>query len=306
MNQNVHQPTGGYEQEFATPPVVDAPALNRRLLTISAVLGLIGAILLGLYLRRFELEMSGGERVELITPLVPIARGEIIKADMLGTIEVPAAYVEPRAVKAAERTKVIGIKAATALEPQITLLWTDLALGNEDRDLSSLIQPGNRAVTVQANQSGKDPNGNGLIRPGDYVDVIATLFPNDVGQGKGISSSVVLLQRVLVLAVGTETQPQAISTMQNSGPGAERSGQTALTLSLRLKEAQLLSLATQRGSISVALRNPGDEKVLEGVPDIESPGLFDTALREEVQRSRTAPPRRGNVAPIRLTEQGAR
>jgi pilus assembly protein CpaB len=292
-----------YGAQAAQPAPAPAPALNRRLLLISVALGALGALLLALYLHRFELEVSGGERIALLTPLRRIERGQLISADMLGVLEVPVAYVEPRAVRAAQRSKVVGIKAAHPLDPQVTVLWTDLAIAVEDRDLSSLVQPGSRAVTVEASQGiGRGGAASGLIRPGDYVDVIATLRPEE--RSGGDVASIVLLQRVLVLAVGSETQPQAFSAAAQKG-GRAPAQKSALTLSLKLEEAQLLSLARERGSLSVALRSPDDEKVVDGLPDMPISGLFDAVLRADVQRARTGGGVRG-AAPVRMTAGGKR
>jgi pilus assembly protein CpaB len=287
---------GSVLPNVSQPEATDrAPALNRRLLLISVLLGAAGALLLALYLQRFELEASGGERIRLLTPAQPIERGQLITEDMLSEHEVPIAYAEPRAVRAAEKAKIIGIRASAALEPQTTLLWSDLAIATEDRDLSSLVQPGNRAVTVHAIQGyGNDATSGGLIRPGDYVDVIATLYES--GQrGQGNASSIVLLQRVLVLAVGAETQPQAFADGARKQDSSERYG--SLTLSLKIEETQLLSLARERGTLSVALRNPNDARIADGLPDMESSKLFDTGLRAQVQHARSVP---GTSAPVRI------
>ena len=112
------------------------------------------------------------------------------------TSAVPRAYVEQRAVRSSEREKIIGVRAGNALKPQDTLLWSDLSLGNEERELSSLVQPGRRAVTVRASQAGSDPAGNGLVRPGDYVDVtitapcdLNTIVPNGFYRGRNLTST---------------------------------------------------------------------------------------------------------------------
>src|SRR4051794_5538412 len=81
---------------------------SRNALLFATVLGVIGATLLMLYLNRFEEEISGGSRVPLLTVLKPVARGALVTADMLSVSEVPVAYVEKRAIKAADRAKVIG------------------------------------------------------------------------------------------------------------------------------------------------------------------------------------------------------
>lgn len=264
----------------AAPSGSELGRKSRRTLLLSAAFGVLGALLLMLYLRRFEEEVSGGGRIALVTVRRPIARGALITPDMLSTSAVPRAYVEQRAVRSSEREKIIGVRAGSALKPQDTLLWSDLSLSNEERDLSSLVQPGRRAVTVRASQAGSDPAGNGLVRPGDYVDVIVTLHINDANTG----AAVVLLQRVLVLAVGSRTEPHRFGDAEPTAFNVERE----LTLSLKLEEAQLLSLARERGTLSVALRAPNDNKVIENIADMPVSSLYDRVGREAVQRRSVA------------------
>jgi pilus assembly protein CpaB len=251
--------------------------MNKRALVVSLVTALLGTALLLLYLRKFEREMSGGEPVELLMAQKPIERGKVITEDMLTTRSVPLAYVEDRAIKAAERSKVVGLQTSVALFPQQTLMWTDLAITTEDRDLSSLIQPGKRAVAVRASTGHDDTRGNQLIRPGDYVDVIAT-FRGEGGSND--ESSAVLLQRVLVLAVGTETQSASSGDKRDNSWSRDKQ----LTLSLSLPEAQLLSLALERGRLSVAVRPPSDPGTVDDLPDLKASALLDTKVRADVQR----------------------
>lgn len=267
--------------------------MNKRALVVSLVVAVLGTALLLLYLRKFEREMSGGEPVELLMALKPIERGKVITEDMLTTRSVPLAYVEDRAIKAAERSKVVGLQTAVALFPQQTLMWTDLAITTEDRDLSALIQPGKRAITVRAATGQDDTRGNQLIRPGDYVDVIATFSAETENSEQ---SSAVLLQRVLVLAVGNETQSVA--------EAKTRDGQTwtrdkQLTLSLSLPEAQLLSLALERGRLAVAVRPPSDPGTVDDLPDMKASALLDTKARADVQRRPVQGPVRIEASNVR-------
>ena len=73
-----------------------------------------------------------------------------------------------------------------------------------------------------------------------------------------------------------------------------------LTFSLNLQEAQLLALATERGHLSVAVRNPWDTRVIEGIPDMSSAALFDVKARNDIQRKR--PSSATASAPIRLVD----
>ena len=264
--------------------------MNRRALAISLFLAACCTALLIVYLRRFELEMSGGERVNLLTLVKPVERGNVITDDALATRRVPLAYVEDRAVKAVERSKVVGLQATTSLAPPQTLLWTDLAVTTEERDLSSLVQPGKRGVTVHASGIDDSP-GNALIRPGDYVDLILT---NVTPANPSEQSSMVLLQRVLVLAVGQKTAlaPGGLD-LRGRTPGV---GDRLLTLSLSLAESQLLSLALEKGRLSVAVRNTRDPAVQTDIPDVNASALFTGRQ----QPTPTAAPRRTDNGPIAL------
>jgi pilus assembly protein CpaB len=250
--------------------------MNRRALVIAAIVGLLGAALLAVYLRRFEREASGGEPVKLLTALKPIESGVLLTEDMLATRLVPRAYVEDRAVLERDRAKVVGLRMGQSLQAQQTLMWTDLQIAMEERrNLSSLIQPGMRAVTIAA-KSSRDKS-YALIRPGDRIDVIATLASPT---NKNESNAVVLLQNVLVLAVGVDTGAEVEKT-------ANQEDDLLLSLSITVPEAQLLALSTEQGKLSVALRNPHDVRITEGLSEISSSTLTDAASRSQVRGLRT-------------------
>jgi len=271
--------------------------MHRRALAISLLLALIGAALLVLYMRRFEREMSGGEPVELLMVIKPIERGAVLKDDMLAVRLVPAAYVEDRAVKAGERSKVLGLSTALAVNPQQTLLWTDLAITTEERDLSALVQPGRRGVTVHASVGSDDTRGNALIRPGDYVDVIVTMAPKDQTEER---AATVLLQRILVLAVGQETK-SAASIEPKGRESAFSTRDKLLTISVSLQEAQLLALALERGRLSVAVRSPDDPWTQNDIPDVKASAL-DAKSRGEARVA----PRAGLEPPVKIQSVGIR
>lgn len=267
-----------FQSSFVADEVADPGThgkLNRRLLLIAGTLALTGVLLLWLYVRRFEVETSGGERVHLLTVLRPVARGTVLTEEMLGVREVPISYVESRAVKSAELGKVRGLRSAMDLDPQDTLQWSDLAIAVDDRDLSSLVQPGNRALTIEARQ-------NSMIRPGDYVDLLAT-FKSRNGQ-EYTAATVILLQRVLVLAVGTETQRHALQNT-NESSRSSTSGARNLTLSVELEEAQMVALADQNAELSVALRGGTDPGIADGLPDLTTNNLLDQAARANSKRA---------------------
>jgi pilus assembly protein CpaB len=256
--------------------------MNRRALLIAFVVSLLGVALLVIYLRRFEEEASGGEPVKVLTALKPIQGGKVITDDLLATRVVPRAYLEDRAILETERAKIVGLKVGHTVQAQQVLMWTDLAIAmDERRNLSSLVQTGMRAVTVKA---GTEGNSAALIRPGDRIDVIATMPQTGPGAAADARNSVVLLQNVLVLAVGGDTGSDPLEKASSS------SRDMVFSLSLNIPEAQLLALATEKGRITVALRNPDDVRVTEGMSDMNSSALSDTKARGQLQGIRRAGP----------------
>lgn len=270
--------------------------MNRRALIMALIVAMLGGALLVFYLRRFEEEKSGGEPVELLAAVKPLGAGELITEDKLATRIVPRAYVEDRAVLAAERGKIIGLRLGHTLQAQQMLMWTDLNIALEERrNLSQLVQPGMRAVTVRAGDSDLEKSF-ALIRPGDRVDVLLTLAGGVQipGAPPVQRTAIVLLQNVLVLAVGSDTGADI-----GRGPvGENERRDIILSLSLNVPEAQLLTLATEKGNIAVALRNPDDVLVTEGISDVN-----DIALQDVRQRSAVTNARRGPVGPKEIKVQ---
>jgi pilus assembly protein CpaB len=253
--------------------------MNRRALLIAVVVAAVGVMLLLLYTRKFEREASGGERIRLLVAVKPIERGKVITEESLTTREVPMAYVEDRAIKEVEKAKVLGLRVGTTVQAQQTLMWTDLVTANEERrDLSSLVQPGNRAVSIKTR---RDDTSTAMVKPGDYVDVIGVFQEPTTGYADN-RSAVVLIQRVLVLAAGYETSPD---TMEKK----ESMQESVLTLSLTLQQAQLLALASEKASISVALRNPDDPRMVEQPRISSSAFVSDQTVRQIVVQTPKGP-----------------
>jgi pilus assembly protein CpaB len=264
--------------------------MNRRALLIAFIVAILGAALVALYLRRFEQEASGGEPTGVLVLLKPVEPGAVLTDDLLATRLIPRAYVEDRAVLAKDKPKVLGLRMGNALEAQQTLLWSDLAIAMEERrNLSSLIQPGMRAVTIGATNRSAD-KAHALIRPGDRIDVIAAVAADAKSNTNEADTSVVLLQNVLVLAVGTDTGVEVVDK------NARDVKDLLLTLSVTVPETQLLALAAQRGKLSVALRNPDDVRIIDSIADVNAAALSDVAQRGVVQGVRKS----GDSGPEKL------
>ncbi len=255
--------------------------MNRRALFIAVLVGILGAFLLVLYQRRFELEASGGEKVKLLMAVKRIERGKPITDDVIAIREIPLAYVDERAIRETEKNKILGLKMGNTVKEQQLLLWSDLTATDERKDLSALVLPGYRAVSIKA---ARDDTSIALIKPGDYVDVIGVIGASTaINEAK---NAVVLLQRVLVLATGTDTSPEQAKDSKEANPYAS---ENLLTLSLTLTEAQVLALAAERGRLAVAVRHPDDQARTSGIVDLNFNQIVDERERAKIRNVRTGP-----------------
>jgi pilus assembly protein CpaB len=247
---------------------------------VAFVCAVVAVTLFVLYVKRFEQESSGGERVRVLVALRPIERGKLVTDDALTVREVPQAYVEDRAVREVDKAKVVGLRVGGLLQAQQTLMWTDLAVASEERrDLSALVQPGRRAVTTHFNN---DMAAASLVHPGDYVDVISVGARGGSGEKR---YATVLLQRVLVLAVGSSTSAESAFDSKGS-----ETRQGDLTLSVTLPEAQLLAVASEHDSLIAALRSVDDSQTAARVPEVTlAAATTETSPPEDPRAARRAP-----------------
>jgi pilus assembly protein CpaB len=228
--------------------------MYRRALLVALACAVAAVSLFVLYLKQYERESSGGEPVRVLVVLRALEPGAQITDDALGVKAVPQAYVEDRAVRESDKNRILGLRVGGLVEPPQTLMWTDLSVTSEERrELSTLVQPGRRGVTI----SFKNRAAATLVRPGDSVDVIT------VSEGRGdIRAAKILLQNVLVLAAAGKTAAEP-----REGPQGRELREGDLTLSVTPSEAQQLALASEHGELSVAVRNVDDAQITERTPE---------------------------------------
>lgn len=248
--------------------------MNRTALIAALGTGLAGAVLLFIYVSRFEAQVSGGPKVEVLVALQDIPLGTALDDKMLGTRFIPQAYVEGRHIRAVDARQVIGIRVSMGVKANESLLWTDLATTSEQRrDLSGLVKNGLRAVTIRADVTA---TFGGLVRPGDRVDVLLTS-----SHPTSDSVTLPLLQNVLVLAVGRDTGAVAQDEASKRRVTAATS---QVTLSVSPEQAQLLTLAEEKGRLTLVLRNPDDIAIIEGLPEATPADIFQATKRAVLQR----------------------
>ncbi|MGD8826630.1 MAG: Flp pilus assembly protein CpaB [Myxococcales bacterium] len=244
---------------------------DRKALWVSAMVALVGCLLLGLYMRQFQREARGGELIPLLAMRKDVNARQPLDEGSLLVRMLPESYVGERHIRASELPQVLGVRAAGELKANQWLLWTDLSMTRrESGSLSSRVPKGMRAILVE-----QTPRGalTALLAPGDRVDVLLTKAKFDQG---GSVVTVPLLQNVLVLAVGNSARPaREIS---------KRAADSSVILLLTMEQASLLAQARRGGELSLILRNADDLEIAEGVAETDDSDVLELEERERRQR----------------------
>ncbi|UAX94878.1 Flp pilus assembly protein CpaB [Ensifer adhaerens] len=143
--------------------------------------------------------------------------------------------------------------AMEAIDPGEPVLTSKITGAGERATLSAALDQGMKAVSIRVN----DVLGvAGFVRPSDRVDVLLTRVIRDPKNGNEQTSVDVLLQGVKVLAVDQtaderKDEPSVVKTV---------------TFEVTTDEAQRLTLGTNIGTLSLALRNIASASVEQTRP----------------------------------------
>jgi pilus assembly protein CpaB len=152
--------------------------------------------------------------------------------------------------------------------------------------IAARVPEGERAFSIRVSE---DEIVGGFLQSGDHVDIFATI-PGSVFPAMGAqnvpdrSQSVLLLQNVLVLAVGENPATR----------GSVQAGARTVTLSLPPPQLARLTLALRFGKASLAVRKPGDN----GMAEPANATLTDLIPAAPARPVRTAERPRDNAIPF--------
>lgn len=250
---------------------------QKLLLLLAVIFGLLAFILTYQQLEAEKRRLQGNaEKVFLIRVTRNMAENEeITEADIA---RFPAertreALAISREIPWSEASRIIGRKLETSIVAGQTLLSTDLKLPTQRQGFTAVIQPGRRAVAIPI-----DPvsSVNYLVQPNDNVDVIGTFrFPDVRGDTALDTITLTILQDVKVLAVGNRW-----GAMAGTDPNGARNYGT-VTLLLWPDEVEMIVFASQKGKLSLSLRNFEDERIDR---DIESRSVNFKLLEQEIPK----------------------
>ncbi|MBT8470837.1 MAG: Flp pilus assembly protein CpaB [Myxococcales bacterium] len=245
--------------------------MNRIAILAPVIVAALGFVLLGLYVRQFQREATGGEPIALLAMSQNVASGVPLTEQMLFVRTLPQSYVEERQVVASALSRVLGVRSSIDLEANQTLLWTDLSTAPRDRgSLSNRIPKGMRAMNIAG--TGRRSFSD-LMRPGDRVDVLLTKAK------PGSDAKIVtipLLQNVLVLAIGERfgTADTQTSPLRSD----------SVTLLLTIDQASLVAQARRDATLNLVLRNENDLEINVGLGETDDSDVLEQEKRARRQR----------------------
>lgn len=231
------------------------------------VFGILAVFMLNSYIQQqrqtveeeAKRELLGNQTAVLVAKQ-NLPKGMFIDAKMLSSEIVPNQYLQPQAVTSLDRIDGMITVAQISKGEQITL--NKLAYARQQESLASAIPIGKRAITVNVDNIS---SLLGMIKPGDYVDVISLVpVPMQTPEGKQVTQVGVipLFQNVLVLAVGQETGAPGEGKSEGRSKKEERKETSPLiTLALNPQEANIIAFVQEQGKIRLSLRSPGDSQI---------------------------------------------
>jgi pilus assembly protein CpaB len=225
---------------------------NKSLLAIALVLSLVTVSLVYTFLQSTTSKTVAGEGEIVVVAKTNIPAKTQVSQEMVQELRVPSQYIQPGAMR--EVPKTVGTMTREAVIAGEQLTERRLLLDGNYFGFSGVIPAGKRAITVAAT----DVTGvAGLLKAGDYVDVLVTFDAQTVGE----FVTKIAMQNIAVLSVNREN----LSNIDNSAGGKKDASKDAskdlamakvmnITLAVSPEDAARITMAEEKGKVRFALR----------------------------------------------------
>lgn len=216
------------------------------LLVVALGCGLGAMVLTQNFLSRKEKK----ENVEMSAVVIAtgnIAPGQVIDEKMVKVVEYEKSAVPEGAIS--DPNQVVGKSVRYPLAEKQIFVESAFPVGG-GKGISAILEEGKRALTVPTSA---DRAVAGFVKPNDHVDIILNVKQRGPQQS---ATSKIILQDVRVLAVD--------ASMSNDGTPEDKGTVVEMvTFLVTPEESELLTLAQNSGTLSIVLRNPGDNAVVK-------------------------------------------
>ena len=228
-------------------------SVNKKIIIISIVLALFTTLLIFLYIKDATVKPDVVEYIDVYVAAKTLPEKHEITEDDIKKTRVTKEHVNPDAVLV--QADIIGKRLKDSIIEGEQILRRRL-VQEDNFTLAYKVPKDMRAISVNVNEQIEVAN---LIRPGDYVDIIAS-FPmesQDVGPNTimSVAKAETVIQNVQVLALG-----QSMTIEE----GKDTELPKTVTLAVTPKDAEKLTYVSEFASIRMTLRSVGDDKIISG------------------------------------------
>src|SRR4051794_19217774 len=207
------------------------------MLAVALASGGLAALLALRYLRQQAQPLAQPVRSRMVVAARPLPVGTVVQEQNVKTIEwsggaLPLGYM-------GNPQDVVGRGLISSLQENEPILESKLAAKGAGGGLPVIITEGMRGLTMRVNEvSGVA----GFVTPNTRVDVLLTMEDKASGE----PATRIIMQDMKVLAAGQSLQPDKEGKPQSV---------PVVTFLVSPEQAETLALASQQGSIQLALRN---------------------------------------------------
>ena len=258
-------------------------------LVLAVISALLFQSLLGGPSDDVQVQVVEPETKEIVLAKRPIPAGTLIRKDDLKTVDWPVDHY-PDNLVFEDYKDLIGRSVRKDILTGEPIYRIKLAGENSQGGLPVIIPEGMRAITIHVT----DIKGvAGFIKPGDHVDVLATVETQVEDTDVNLTKTV--LQNVLVLAAEQEIVDEELAELKQQAEKAELDGEDAakakkkskkskkkgakvaknITLALWPGEVEKVFLADELGTLRMTLRNE-DDFVISRASGVTSAELFNS------------------------------
>jgi pilus assembly protein CpaB len=189
----------------------------------------------------------------------PLTKGTLARSEDFATRSVAPDGVPPGAIIDTPEAKaaLTGSLVRKFVEAGSALTLQDILRPQDRGFLASVLAPESRAISIRVDE---ESGVSGLIRPGDFVDVVLTQVFDKMDPARRALSETVL-RNVRVIAIDQEIAQGARQEGAQGKAATLTGGKLSQTVSLELTSEQVkqITVAKQLGTLSLAVRAAVDE-----------------------------------------------
>lgn len=216
--------------------------------------------------------MNSAVRVRLIRMKTDVAEGDkLMESDieMFEGMRFASAAANTLEIPWDRRNDVIGSPLRSMVRAGDILTWRDFrqVFTKERGGLPAQTRSGWRAISIPVSSVS---SVSGLIRPNNFVDVIGTFhFPDARGDSSLDTVTMTILQRVKVLATGSDIGYAQQNGSQSASSASAARSYSTVTLELTPKEVEMIIFAQQKGTLTLSLRSYEDPIITTDVQSVD-------------------------------------